>query len=147
MKDSYFGIGILSGKSEYNYWSLFRTAHVLGASFLFTIGERYKMHSADTSKSANNIPTFFFKDFDDFNNHRPYNCPLIGIELDNRAKPLHEFRHPRNAVYILGAEDHGLSTDQRNNCQDLVQLPGEESMNVAVAGSIVLHHRWVQFNG
>ena len=146
LKKGYYGVGVVNGKSEYNYWTLFRTACTLNADFLFTIGKRYKLHAADTVKSALRIPTYFYEDFDDFNNHRPYNCPLIGIEMDERSKSLHEFRHPKNAIYLLGAEDHGLSPDQMNNCQDLVCLPGEQSMNVSVAGSIVLHDRWVQFN-
>lgn len=146
-KDGYYGIGIVHGKSEFNYWSLYRTAHILGAKFLFIIGKRFKIHSADTSKSYLHIPVFHYEDFDDFNNHRPYNCPLIGIELCDRAKMLKDFSHPKRAIYLLGAEDHGLSPDQLNNCQDIVKLPGEESLNVAVAGSIVLYDRFVKMEG
>lgn len=146
MKNQQYGVGIVNGKTESNYWSLFRTAHILNADFLFTIGKRYKKHVADTSRSAQNIPTYFYEDFDDFNNHRPYNCPLIGVELDSRSTYLHEFQHPSKAIYLLGAEDYGLTSDQLANCQSVVRLPGEESMNVSVAGSIVLHDRWVQFN-
>ena len=42
---------------------------------------------------------------------------------------------------LLGAEDHGLSKAALARCQHLVQLPGRASLNVAVAGSIVLYDR------
>ena len=36
----YFGIGIINPKSKTNVGSLWRSANILGASFIFTIGKR-----------------------------------------------------------------------------------------------------------
>lgn len=47
----------------------------------------------------------------------------------------------RQACYLLGAEDNGLTKEAISKCQELVYLPGERSLNVAVAGSIVLYDR------
>ncbi len=52
-----------------------------------------------------------------------------------------EFKHPERCVYLLGAEDIGLSKDAIDKCHKLVQLPGDYCMNVAVAGSIMMYDR------
>lgn len=140
--NGYYGIGIEQGKTESNYWTLFRTAQILDADFLFTIGKRYKYKSPDTAKSYRHIPIYNYTDFEDFNSHRPYDCPLVGIELTDSAYEVSTFIHPKRAIYLLGAEDHGLTNKAIENCQSIIKLYGERSMNVAVAGSIVLYDRF-----
>lgn len=148
MKDKgYFGIGCLNMKTSMNYGTLFRTAQVFGADFIFLIGSRFKTQATDTMKSWKHIPTFTYKDFADFNEHRPYDCKLIGIELIQTATPIQEFSHPKTACYLLGAEDHGLTREALDHCQDVVYLPGERSLNVSVAGSIVLYDRIIKAGG
>jgi len=147
MKDKgYFGIGCLNMKSSDNYGTLFRTAQILEADFIFLIGCRFKQQPTDTMKSWRHMPMFQYKDFSDFNEHRPYDCKLIGIELSSKSVPLSEFKHPKNCIYLLGAEDHGLSREAMDACQSLVVLPGTRSMNVSVAGSIVLYDRVTKLN-
>lgn len=142
MKDSgYYGIGIERGKTEYNYWTLFRTAQILDADFLFIIGARFNPHPADTMCSYRHIPTYSYKDFSDFNDHRPYDCRLVGIEMLSDAIDLKKYTHPKRAIYLLGSEDNGLSANARRHCSDVIKLYGERSLNVSVAGSIVLYDR------
>jgi len=142
MKDSgYFGIGCINMKTSMNYGSLFRTAQILDADFIFLIGSRFKPQSSDTMKSYRHMPTFVYRDFSDFNNHRPYDCKLVGIELIRSATPIKYFKHPKQACYLLGAEDSGLTREAIDHCQEIIFLPGERSLNVAVAGSIVLYDR------
>lgn len=142
MKDKgYFGIGCINMKTTMNYGTLFRTAQVFGADFIFLIGCRFKPQATDTMKSWKHIPTFVYKDFNDFNTHRPHDCKLIGIEMVKGAKPIKEFVHPKQACYLLGAEDNGLTKEAIEHCQEIIFLPGERSLNVSVAGSIVLFDR------
>jgi tRNA G18 (ribose-2'-O)-methylase SpoU len=84
---------------------------------------------------------FHYEDFDDFYKHIPYNSKLVGVELDDRAEKISEYIHTPRAVYLLGAEDNGLPPEVLDRCHELVQLPGSNSLNVAVAGSIVMHDR------
>lgn len=143
MKDrGFYGVGVFMPKTEHNYWSLFRTAQILDADFLFVIGPRFKVHAADTMASYRHIPTFSFWDFKDFNAHRPFDCRLVGVELQEGACEVSRFTHPKRATYLLGAEDNGLSRECLTHCQDVIKLHGERSMNVAVAGSIVLYDRF-----
>ncbi|RNI23739.1 RNA methyltransferase [Rufibacter latericius] len=139
--EGYFGIGIMEPKTEANVGTLWRSASILGASFLFTIGRRYKKQSSDTNKAWKDIPLFNYADFDDFYQHLPYSCQLVGIELDDTAVPVEQFQHPERCIYLLGSEDHGLPNVVRARCHYLVQLPGASSMNVASAGSIMLYDR------
>lgn len=143
MTRGYFGIGIWHGKTEHNIGTLWRSAHLYGASFIFTVGPRYKMQASDTPKVRRHTPLFEFADIDDLHAHLPYSCPLVGVELDPRAVPLGEFAHPERACYLLGAEDHGLPLAVLDRCHSVVQIETAlpQSMNVAVAGSLVLHAR------
>ena len=142
MRDKgYFGIGVQNMKNSINYGTLFRTAQILNTDFIFLIGCRFKAMASDTMKSWKHIPLFVYKDFEDFNDHRSHDCPLIGIELIESATPLSEYIHPKRACYLLGAEDTGLTEEAIKACQDIIVLEGERSMNVAVAGSIILYDR------
>jgi len=138
---NYFGIGIMQHKRGYNIGTLWRSAYILGASYIFTIGKSYKKQTSDVLKSWREIPLFHYDDFDDFYKHIPYNSRLVGVELDERAEMLSDYVHTPRAVYLLGAEDNGLPLEVLDRCHELIQLPGTNSLNVAVAGSIVMHDR------
>lgn len=140
-KNGFYGIGCLGMKTSMNYGTLFRTAQILDASFLFLIGSRFKKQASDTMKSWRHIPVFEYKTFADFNAHRPNDCKLIGIELTETAIPLSDYTHPKQAIYLLGAEDHGLTNEALEHCNDVIKLPGDRSLNVSVAGSIVMYDR------
>lgn len=141
MKRGFFGVGIENTKTHQNIGTLWRSASIMGASFMFTIGKRYKKQASDTMSSWKHIPLYNYDTFEDFYKSLPYDCQLVGIELDERSIPLHEFKHPERCVYLLGAEDIGLSKSASEKCHKLVQLKGDYCMNVAVAGSIVMYQR------
>jgi len=141
----YFGIGVLHAKRETNIGTLWRSAHNFGASFIFTVGARYKRQSSDTTKAWRSVPLFTFECLDDLKRHIPYDAQLVGVELDPRATALNTFWHPKRAVYLLGAEDHGLSEAERAACHKLVVVPGAaHCLNVAAAGTVVLYDRVVR---
>lgn len=133
------GVGIERSKTPVNVGTLWRSAAILGADFIFTVGKRYPRQASDTIKAWRHIPFWEFEDLDDL--RTPYDAPLVGVEMDDRARMLHDFTHPDRAVYLLGAEDHGLTRAALDRCHQIVRLPGSYSLNVAVAGSIVLHDR------
>jgi tRNA G18 (ribose-2'-O)-methylase SpoU len=142
----YFGIGCIGMKTADNYGTLFRTAQIMGADFIFLIGARFKRQASDTMKSWRHVPLFEYENFEDFNNHRPYDCKLVGIELTETSIPIKDYKHPKQACYLLGAEDNGLTKEAIEACQEIIILPGERSLNVSVAGSIVLYDRIIKSN-
>lgn len=138
----YFGIGVENLKTGHNLGTLWRSAHSLGADFIFTIGQRYRYQASDTTKAWRSVPLFRYDTFDAFYANLPYDCQLIGVEFPHdKAKPLPGFSHPERAVYLLGAEDSGLSKKALEKCHRIVSIPCDYCLNVAVAGSLVMYDR------
>ena len=142
----YFGIAIYRPKWDANVGTLARTANLYGAAFVATIGARYQRHAADTPNSPLHVPFFHYNDIQDFEAHLPDGCELVGVELSSRAESLPAFHHPSRVVYILGAEDDGLPGSVLDRCDKIIQIPSVKdwSMNVGVAGSIVVYDRFAR---
>ncbi len=141
LEQGFFGIGIQNGKTPENLGVLWRSAQNMGASFIFTIGNRYAKQACDTHKAVGAMPYFHYKNFDDFFNNLPKGAMLVGVELDKKAVWLETFEHPRRCVYLLGAEDHGLSKIAKEKSHFLIKFKSILSLNVSVAGSIVMYDR------
>lgn len=137
----YFGIGIERSKTEANVGTLWRSAFALGATFIFTIGKRYPRQSSDTTESWRHIPLLEYVSVDDFRQHIPYDCQVIGVELTDDARPLETFAHPQRAVYLLGPEDGSLSAAAIGLCQHVVKFDSAYCLNVAAAGTVVMYDR------
>ena len=140
-EESFFGIGVYQPKTTHNIGTLWRSAFILGASYIFIIGGKYNHQSSDTAKSWSKIPFFKYDSFDHFYNSMPHSTQLVGIEMGETVATLSQFTHPPRASYLLGAEDNGLPDAVINRCHHLVKLPGKSSLNVAVTGSIVIYDR------
>ena len=137
----YFGIGIYHPKHHENIGTLWRSAHAFGADFIFTIGRRYRQQASDTTKAVRHIPLFEYTTLEDFEQHKPYGCQTVCVELTDESAPLTEFNHPSRAAYILGAEDHGLPLDYTRGKKSVVVPGATWCLNVSTAGSIVLYDR------
>ncbi|RST27611.1 RNA methyltransferase [Chryseobacterium lacus] len=137
----YFGIGIENAKHTQNIGTIWRSAQIMDADFIFVIGKHYQRMKTDTMAAYKHIPLFYFETFQDFYRSLPKESRLIGIELDENSIPVSEFTHPKQAVYLLGSEFSGLTEEAKQKCETIVQLPGKWSMNVSVAGSIIMYDR------
>ncbi len=137
----YFGIGIMNTKCPMNIGTLWRSANIFGASFIFTIGRRYKHQASDTLNTPCHVPLYNYEDFSDFSAHRPLACQLIGVEQSESSVSIGCFAHPERAVYLLGAEDNGLPKEAVSYCQSVIHIDTRFCLNVAVAGSIVMFDR------
>ncbi len=140
-EERYFGIGIFRPKTEENLGSLWRTAYIYGAQFIFVIDAKYKKKSSDVLKVWSKIPLFQFESTEAFIQTVPYSCKIIGIEMDKKALTLDHYEHPDRAIYLLGSENNGLPKVLKEKCHELIALPGKTSLNVAVAGSITIYDR------
>jgi hypothetical protein len=74
----------------------------------------------------------------------PQGCVLVGIELTDDAADLPSFRHPLNAAYVLGPERSSLSPAVLARCAHVVRIPTRFSLNLSVAGALVLYDRLIQ---
>jgi tRNA G18 (ribose-2'-O)-methylase SpoU len=139
MERGYFGIGVENLKFEVNLGTLWRSAFAMGASFTFTIGKRMVKQSSDTTKAWRHLPHYTYTTVEEL--ITPYDAKVVGIEITDEAIPLVRYRHPTRAIYILGAEDNGITDKTMSRCHDIVKIPSSICLNVAVAGSIVMYDR------
>jgi tRNA G18 (ribose-2'-O)-methylase SpoU len=137
----YFEIGVYHPKTRTNVGTLWRSAFQLGAAGVFVIGRRYKKQASDTVKTPRHIPLREYDSFDLWRATRPHGALLVGIEMGGEL--LEGFVHPPQAVYLLGAEDHGLPEQVLEQCDRIVSLSSvrTDSYNVAIAGALVMYHR------
>ncbi len=141
----YFGIGVYHPKTEENVGTLWRSAYLYGAGFIFTVGRRYKHQCSDTMKTPRHIPMFNYCTYEEFAQNIPYAAQLICVELSENSRSLPIVCHPQQAVYLLGAEDHGLPEEVMDG-HIVISVPTmqPQSLNVATAGSIVMYDRYVK---
>lgn len=142
----YFSIGVENISKPMNLGNLIRSAHAFGANSVFTVKphpriteERDKVQKSDTSKSNIHMPYFEWSDINEIN--IPNGCKLVGIEITEDAIDLPNFVHPIRAMYILGAEKGSLSDDAKRRSSYIIKIPTKFSLNVAIAGAIVMYDR------
>jgi len=137
----YFAVGTDGLSKPMNLGNLLRIAHAFGASFFFTIAGRVKLADAmsDTSDAAAHVPVYQFASAEDL--RLPQGCELVGIEITEDAVELPSFRHPLRAAYVFGSERLSLSEPVLSRCRHVVKIPTRFSINVGMAGAIVLYDR------
>ncbi|HUO91609.1 MAG TPA: TrmH family RNA methyltransferase [Rhizomicrobium sp.] len=143
----YFGAGVDGISKPMNLGNLLRIAHAFGASFFFTIGGRVKLSDAqsDTSRASGHLPFYQFPSAEEF--RLPQGCRLVGVEITDDAIDLPRFRHPLRAAYVFGAERMSLSPVTLAACEFVVRIPTRFSINVGMAGAIVMYDRLVSLGG
>ena len=143
MTSGYFSIGVYHPKTEINVGTLWRSAYLLGAAYIFTIGRRYELQSSDVWNTSIRIPMFHYDTFGSYKQGLPVGCRVVAIEMG--GKPLKTFHHPNICSYLLGAEDHGIPDNVLDKCYTKASIDSNFkslSYNVSVAGSLVMYDRF-----
>lgn len=143
-KIGYVGIGVYHPKTETNIGTLIRSAVCFEANFVFTIGRRYRPQ-ASAVKTDRHIPVFNYQSYEDFLNAKPVKARIIYIDNYEGAKDLSTFCHPEQAIYMLGAEDHGTPRKIIGN-NIVVSITTSHCLNVASAGTVILYDRQTKIN-
>jgi tRNA G18 (ribose-2'-O)-methylase SpoU len=143
----YFGVGVDGISKPMNLGNLTRIANAFDASFFFSVAPRLKLSDAqsDTSRAEGALPFYSFAQMSDF--RLPLGCRLVGVEITEEAVELPRFRHPQRAAYVFGAERFSLSPQMLKACEFVVKIPTRFSINVGMAGAIVLYDRLLQMGG
>jgi len=144
IETGYFGIGIYYPKRDFNIGTLWRTAFNFNASFIFTIGKKYKGQTSDVFSSWASIPMYHYDNVDAFFENIPKGCQVVGVEQNSEAISVNDFDHPKRAIYLLGAEDIGLQDGIIKRCQHIIDIPSKQSLNVAVSGAVILYDRLIK---
>ncbi len=145
--NGFYGIGVMHCSSEENIGTLWRSAFIMGASFIFTVGKKYEQQGSDVTNAWSKIPLYHYETIEELKNNLPYATPLVAVELDDRAVTIEDYNHPIRAAYLLGSEGCGLSKKVMDETHSVIKLPGYFSLNVAVAGSILLYDRVAKMGG
>ena len=141
----YFGVGVFQPKFCENVGTLYRSAHIFGASFIYTIGRRYREQASDTTKAHKSIPFYHYVSMEDFLANIPRECRVVCVENSKNAWPIKNFVHPERAAYLIGSEDNGIPPKILEKYMNVI-LPGKMCMNLAVAGSLVMFDRFQKTN-
>ncbi|HSZ75527.1 MAG TPA: TrmH family RNA methyltransferase [Rhizomicrobium sp.] len=139
----YFAVGVDGVSKAMNLGNLLRISHAFDASFFFTVNAQVCMADAqsDTSKAEGAIPHYRFREAAEL--RLPVGCRLVGVEITEDAIELPRFRHPTQAAYVFGAERMSISPEMLSRCEFVVKIPMRFSINVGMAGAIVLYDRLI----
>jgi tRNA G18 (ribose-2'-O)-methylase SpoU len=140
----YFAVGVDGVSKAMNLGNLMRISHAFDASFFFTVNAAVKLSDtrySDTSQMQGALPYYRYDTADDF--RLPTGCRLVGVEITEDAVELPRFRHPLRAAYIFGGERLSISSNILSRCEFVVKIPMRFSINVGMAGAIVLYDRLI----
>jgi len=134
-------------QSPFNVGAMVRTAAAFGVTDLYLVGRT--AHARDPKAQKMAMGTDRYLDVQPFpeagpavENARRAGYFVVGIELTDDARPLHELDLSRDVCLALGAEDHGLSAASLKACDALAYIPqvGKVgSLNVAAAAAIACY--------
>jgi len=143
----YFGVGVDGISKPMNLGNLTRIANAFGASFFFSVNAHVKLADAqsDTSRAQQSMPYYQFRSIGEF--RLPVGCKLVAVEIAEDAVELPRFRHPMRAAYVFGSERLSISDDMLKRCDFVVKIPMKFSINVGMAGAIVLYDRLISLGG
>ncbi len=144
-------------RSAHNVGSLFRTADGAGVSLVVLVGYtpapvdrfgRTQTEIQKTSLGASDMIPWIKKTDAEMGEYltslKALGVSVVAVEQTSTSISLYEFAVPEQVAYILGNEIDGVSKQLLDASDTHVMIPMEgkkESLNVSVAGGIVLFHR------
>lgn len=148
-------------RSTHNIGSIFRTCDGFGVEHLYLSGyspypaidqdtrlphiaEKMTNDITKTALGAEKTVPFTYSPhvevtIDAFKAH---GYKIVGLEQDESAIQLPDFKSPEKILLLLGEEVEGLTPDLRKRCDYLIEIPmrgQKESFNVSVATGIALY--------
>jgi tRNA G18 (ribose-2'-O)-methylase SpoU len=146
-------------RSTHNIGSIFRTCEGFGVSKIIISGyspyprlpgdkrlphlvEKLTGQIHKSALGAETMIPFEYCDKIDFEYLKNAGYTIVGLEQDTRSIPINTYKSPSKIALILGEEVHGLTTEIRQACEVLLEIPmsgKKESFNVSVAAGIALY--------
>ena len=144
-------------RSAHNIGSLFRTAEGAGVSKIILVGYtptpidrfgRIQPEIKKTSLGASTMISWESKTDEEILSYiaslKTEGFSVVAVEQTSQSISLYNFSVPEKVVYILGNEINGVSRLVLDRCDSHVEIPmagNKESLNVCVAGGIVLFYK------
>lgn len=133
----FIGIGLVAPKNEHNVGGVFRAAHCYGAGLILLQAPRFRHWATNVTRAEKHIPTIVGP----IQEHRPYDCPMVVVEIVEGAVSLPAFQHPERALYVFGPEDGSVPREIVDRAQHVVSIPTRHCMNLAATANVVLYDR------
>lgn len=146
-------------RSTHNVGAIFRTCEGFGVKKIILSGytpypkidndtrlphiaEKLTNQIHKTALGAETMVPFEYQESPDLIALKNDGYRIVGLEQDARSIILPDYEVPQKVVLLLGEEVHGLTNEQRDACDDLIEIPmfgKKESFNVSVATGIALY--------
>jgi len=142
-------------RSVYNVGSLFRTADGAGFTMMHLIGitpqpvDRFGRKRVDLAKTAlgaeHSVGWKYHESFDDFLGYFKKEYPMglcVALEQDPKSHSYTDISPDRDLCLVLGNEVEGIPSEITAISDMIVEIPmmgKKESLNVSIAGSIVMY--------
>jgi tRNA G18 (ribose-2'-O)-methylase SpoU len=146
-------------RSTHNVGAIFRTCEGFGVTRLILSGytpyptiehdtrlphirEKLTAQIHKTALDAECLVPFEYQEIPDIARLRADGYTIVGLEQDMRSVPLSAYAPPGKLVLWLGEEVEGMTGQEREACDVLVEIPmhgKKESFNVSVACGIALY--------
>lgn len=142
-------------RSSHNAGSIFRTADATGVSKIILVGytpgplDQYGVLRPDFGKvslGAQDTVAYEHTDTlaDAVHMLKAEGYSVVGVELDERAIPLFQYKPGTDAkiALVLGNEVNGISKEDLALCDAVVEIPmhgTKESLNVSVAAGVAVY--------
>eukprot|EP00439_Symbiodinium_sp_Y106_P048196 s1551_g6.t1 len=127
-----------------NFGTLLRSACAFGVSEVLVVGAKKLSTFGNQGTSAHANVRHFDTLQAAKDDLRSRGARICGIEIDDTAQPVTSHPFVGSTAFMLGNEGEGMSAVQKEVCDSFVYIPqftgATASLNVAIAGSIVLHH-------
>lgn len=135
-------ISLFNPKTPENVGGALRAAHAYGVAQVNIAGTRTCWnginHPTNSPKAHRHMPVFRTENPTDY---RPFDCPVVAVDLVDGAIDLPSFIHPERAMYVFGPEDGTLGGDLVRNAQHVIYVPTRACMNLAATVNVVLYDR------
>lgn len=132
-----------------NFGFLLRTANAFGAEVIVVGRRDFSRRGANAKTRHTRIHRFYtLQDAVEFARSR--GCQIYGVEIAPDAHSVCDRPFEGSTAFMVGNEGEGLLPKQMDMCDKLIYVPQHGtagSLNVNVAGAIVLHHfaQWAEF--
>jgi tRNA(Leu) C34 or U34 (ribose-2'-O)-methylase TrmL len=142
-----FGIGLIDCKNAWNLGNALRSTVAYGGTFFAVQGTRWQgtgdWTKTDTEGAWNTIPCYLgVKNIFEV---LPTNAvDIVAVELTDDAENIINFAHPKNAVYLFGAEDNSISKENLERCHKKIFIPTRYCLNLATCVACVAHDRMIK---
>ena len=135
-------------RSLWNVGSLFRTSDAFGVEKIFLTGYTATPPRREISKTALGAEEYVPWEFEQdsvkvIKTLKKKGFTIVALEQAKKAVVLSEYEPPSKVCLIVGHEVLGIPKELLKLCDAIVHIPmhgKKESLNVAVAAGIALHH-------